>query len=230
MSRRAMVLAAGRGQRMRPLTDQCPKPLLSVAGRPLIEHQIERLAYFGWREIVINLGWLGDQIRTALGDGSRLGVTIRYSEEGWPALETGGGIQRALPLLGSEPFMVVNGDVFCDAPLDGIALAPGDLATLLLVDNPSHNPDGDFGLRAGRVSEQGGQRLTFSGVGVYDPRLFADAPGGAWPLAPRLREAARAGRVGGVHHAGLWLDVGTPERLSELEHRLLRGMSGEEAQ
>jgi len=223
MSGRAMILAAGRGKRMRPLTDQCPKPLLAVAGRPLIEHQIEALVRDGWRELVINLGWLGEQIRAALGDGARLGASIQYSEEGWPALETGGGIRQALPLLGDAPFLVVNGDVFCDAPMDGLALAEGDLATLLLVDNPGHNPEGDFALEAGRVRERGGARLTFSGVGLYHPALFADAPEGEWPLAPRLREAVRAGQVGGIHHSGFWLDVGTPERLAALEQRLSGG-------
>jgi MurNAc alpha-1-phosphate uridylyltransferase len=215
-----MILSAGRGERMRPLTDDCPKPLLIVGGRPLIEHQIRRLADAGWREIVINLGWLGDRIRDALGDGSGLGVHLQYSEEGWPALETGGGIANALPLLGESPFLVVNGDVWCDADYGRLDLGEGDLACLLLVDNPTHNPEGDFGLRDGRVLADGGERLTFAGIGVYHPALFADAPGGAWPLGPRLREAVAAGRVAGVRHRGDWMDVGTPERLKALDTRL----------
>lgn len=217
---RAMILSAGRGERMRPLTDDCPKPLLQVGGRPLIEHQIRRLADGGWREIVINLGWLGDRIRDALGDGAGLGVRLHYSEEGWPALETGGGITHALPLLGESPFLVVNGDVWCDADYGGLTLGEGDLACLLLVDNPAHNPDGDFGLGNGRVLVGDGERLTFAGIGVYHPVLFADAPAGAWPLGPRLRDAIAAGRVAGMRHRGEWVDVGTPERLEALDSKL----------
>jgi len=217
---RAMILAAGRGERMRPLTDECPKPLLKVAGRPLIEHQISRLANAGWREIVINLGWLGDQIRDALGDGSALGVEIQYSQEGWPALETGGGIRHALPLLGEAPFLVVNGDVFCDADPGQLSLANGDLAALMLVDNPAHNPDGDFSLLNGRISSGDGQRLTFSGLGLYHPDLFRNAEDDAWPLAPRLHQAVDAGRVAGVKHTGIWIDVGTPDRLAGLDRYL----------
>lgn len=217
---RAMILSAGRGERMRPLTDDCPKPLLKVGGQPLIVHQIRRLAAAGWWEIVINLGWLGDRIRDTLGDGSTLGVSLHYSEEGWPALETGGGIANALPLLGESPFLVVNGDVWCDVDYARLALSDGDLACLLLVDNPVHNPEGDFGLNNGRIVDDGGERLTFAGIGLYHPALFADAPPGAWPLGPRLREAVAAGRVGGVRHPGNWVDVGTPERLESLDRQL----------
>lgn len=217
---RAMILSAGRGERMRPLTDDCPKPLLRVGGRPLIEHQIRRLADAGWREIVINLGWLGGRIRDTLGDGSRFGVSLHYSEEGWPALETGGGIANALPLLGESPFLVVNGDVWCDTDYTGLALSEGDLACLLLVDNPAHNPAGDFGLSNGRIVSDGDEQLTFAGIGLYHPVLFADAPPGAWPLGPRLREAIAAGRVAGVRHGGDWVDVGTPERLASLDRQL----------
>lgn len=217
---RAMILSAGRGERMRPLTDDCPKPLLKVGGQPLIVHQIRRLADAGWRDIVINLGWLGGRIRDALGNGSELGVVLHYSEEGWPALETGGGIANALPLLGESPFLVVNGDVWCDADYARLALSEDDLACLLLVDNPSHNPEGDFGLSNGRVVADDGERLTFAGAGLYHPVLFADAPPGAWPLGPRLREAIAAGRVAGVRHRGDWVDVGTPERLETLDWQL----------
>lgn len=214
-----MILSAGRGERMRPLTDRCPKPLLEVDGRPLIEYQIRRLVAAGWKEIVINLGWLGDTLRLALGDGSRFGARIFYSDEGWPALETGGGIANALDLLGPEPFLVVNGDIWCDADLAGLALSGNDLACLLLVDNPDHNPGGDFALREGRVEAVGEPRYTFAGVGLYHPALFAQAPPGAWPLAPRLREAIDEHRVAGVKHEGQWFDIGTPERLDALNRQ-----------
>ncbi|SEP13225.1 N-acetylmuramate alpha-1-phosphate uridylyltransferase MurU [Aquisalimonas asiatica] len=217
---RAMILAAGRGERMRPLTDHTPKPLLPVAGRPLIDWHLQRLADAGVSEVVINLAWLGEQIAEHVGDGSRWGLRVRYSREGDAALETGGGIARALPWLGNAPFLVVNGDVWCDydpAPL----LQPMDgLAHLVLVPNPAHNPEGDFGLVRGRVVTGGGERLTFSGIGVYAPALFDGHPGGAFRLAPLLREAAEQGRVSGTRHDGLWCDVGTPERLEALNARL----------
>ncbi len=217
---KAMILAAGRGERMRPLTDHTPKPLLSVGGKPLIVHHIERLAAAGLRELVINHAHLGGQIVDALGDGSRFGVSIHYSAEA-EALETGGGIFQALPLLGDEPFMVVNGDIWCDFDPAALGLAEGDLASLLLVENPEHNPDGDFGLENGRVSNA--RRYTFSGIGIYSPKLFAACQAGRFPLAPLLREAIEAGRVGGLLHRGEWLDVGTPQRLAELDRRLSRG-------
>jgi MurNAc alpha-1-phosphate uridylyltransferase len=218
-----MILAAGRGERMRPLTDETPKPLLEVAGRPLIDHQLGRLAKAGVRDVVVNLGWMGERIMTWLGDGSRYGVQVHYSDEGWPALETGGGIQFALPLLGPDPFLVVNSDVWCDFPLDRLALEEGDLATLVLVDNPSHKDQGDFRLIGGRVREDYIDLLTFAGIGLYHPGLFDDCrPGAAFPLAPLLREAIADDRVGGVHHQGEWLDIGTPERLEELQQRLER--------
>ena len=216
---KAMILAAGRGERMRPLTDHTPKPLLQAGGKPLIQYHIERLAAAGIRELVINHAHLGEQIEKALGDGERFGVQIRYSPE-VQALETGGGIFRALPLLGPEPFMVVNGDVWTDADPAEPRLAEGDLAYLVLVDNPPHNPKGDFALSGGRVLAEGESRLTFSGIGLYHPALFADCQAGAFPLAPLLREAMRAGRVGGHRHAGAWLDIGTQERLAELDRRL----------
>ncbi|SDX04501.1 N-acetylmuramate alpha-1-phosphate uridylyltransferase MurU [Thiocapsa roseopersicina] len=222
---KAMILAAGRGNRMRPLTDRVPKPLLEAGGRPLIQYHLERLAAADIRDIVINHAHLGEQIEAALGDGSRFGVRIRYSPE-QTALETGGGIFKALPLLGPDPFLVINGDIWSDIDPIGLHLSGSDLAHLVLVDNPPHHPSGDFALTGGRVHAEGGHaegrsRLTFSGVGVYSPSLFAGCRPGAFALAPLLRDAMARGRVGGAHHRGHWLDIGTPERLAELD-RLLR--------
>lgn len=223
---RAMILAAGRGERMRPLTDHCPKPLLAAGGKPLIVHHIERLRAAGITELVINHAHLGAQLEAALGDGSALGVHIAWSREG-TALETAGGIRLALPLLGDQPFLVINGDVYCDADpalLAGAAGrlgAAGDLAHLLLVPNPDHHPDGDFALADGRVHDQGGKRLTFSGLGAYHPALFAGLPTGQPArLAPLLRSAMAEGHVSGALHTGYWLDVGTPARLTELDRHL----------
>lgn len=222
MVARAMILAAGRGERMRPLTDHRPKPLLEVGGRALIVWHIERLVRAGIVELVINHAHLGRMVEQALGDGSRWGAHIRYSAEG-RALETGGGIFRALPLLGDAPFLVVNGDIWCDVDFARLGLAPGLLAHIVLVDNPPHHPDGDFCLRAdGRVVDGGGACLTFSGVGVYHPDLFDGCTGGAFPLAPLLRDAMRTGRVSGEHHGGQWVDIGTPERLAALDQTLRR--------
>ncbi len=223
-----MILAAGRGNRMRPLTDHTPKPLLRVGGKPLIQHHIERLAAAGIREIVINHAHLGQQIEAALGDGERFGVAIRYSAEGeGQALETGGGIFKALPLLGPDPFLVVNGDIWTDCPFADLWLREGDLAHLVLVANPPHHPGGDFGLHGGRVGSAGEPRLTFSGIGLYHPELFAGCSPGAFPLAPLLRRAMDGDRVGGSRHLGHWCDIGTPERLAELD-RWLMGQEPEE--
>jgi len=221
---KAMVLAAGRGERMRPLTLGRPKPLLEAGGAPLIVHHLRALSAAGFEDIVVNLSWLGEQIRTALGDGSRHGVRLHYSDEGPEPLETGGGIFRALPLLGAGPFVVLNGDVWSDFPYAALRdrLAAGDLAHLVLVPNPAHNPSGDFVLERGRIVEAGGERCTFSGIGVYRAGLFAGCSEGAFRLAPLLREAARAGRVSGALHAGAWLDIGTPERLAHLDELLRR--------
>lgn len=219
----AMILAAGRGERMRPLTDQVPKPLLPVAGKPLIAWQIERLAQAGIGDIVINHAHLGAQIEAALGDGAQWGVRIRYSAEGeGRALETGGGIFKALPLLGEHPFVVVNGDVWNDVSLHRLRLGDGDLAQLVMVDNPAHHPQGDFVLDHGRVRDQGAPRLTFSGIGLYAPALFADSRPGAFPLAPLLRKAMQRDAVAGLHHRGQWLDIGTPQRLAEIERLVNR--------
>ena len=218
---KVMVLAAGRGERMRPLTDHTPKPLLAVAGKALLVHHLERLAQAGLTDIVVNHAWLGAQIEAALGDGRTFGVNIRYSAEG-EALETGGGIARALPLLGDEPFAVINGDIFCDFDLRLLPslLASGDLAHLILVANPPQHPHGDFALETGRARASGEGRLTFAGIGVYHPVLFAGCPQGAFPLAPLLRQAMSADRVGASRHDGLWCDVGTPQRLAALDAQL----------
>lgn len=218
---KAMILAAGRGERMRPLTDHTPKPLLPVAGKPLIVRTIERLAAAGIRHIVINHAHLGAQIEQALGDGAAWGVQIRYSAEGeGHALDTGGGIRRALPLLGDAPFLVINGDLWCDFDPATLTLAPGDLAHLVVVDNPAHHPRGDFHLRRGRLSADDEPRLTFSGIGLYAQALFAAHPDGSFPLAPLLREAMASGCVAGTHYRGQWVDVGTPQRLAELSAAL----------
>jgi MurNAc alpha-1-phosphate uridylyltransferase len=223
-----MILAAGRGERMRPLTLERPKPLLEAGGRPLIVHHLRALARAGIRDVVVNVSWLGTQVVSALGDGSRHDVRIAYSDEGPEPLETGGGIFRALPLLGPAPFIVLNGDVWTDYPYEQLrdALQPSDLAHLVLVPNPAHNPNGDFVLRNGRIVEEPGERLTFSGLGLYRPELFAGCRDGIFKLAPLLREAARAGRVGGEVYPGDWLDIGTPERLVELDTRLRRHGDG----
>lgn len=221
---KVMLLAAGRGERMRPLTDACPKPLLPVAGKPLIQWHLERLAAAGFREVVINLSWLGEQIAAALGDGTCHGVRIQYSRESWPALETGGGIFNALPLLGPNPFLLVNGDVHADVDLARLRLVRGDVGQLVLVPNPEHNPRGDFWLdEAGRIVPQptaGASRMTYSGIAVLSPELFASASPGRFPLLPLLQRALEAGRLGGQRHVGRWIDVGTPERLASLDAEL----------
>jgi MurNAc alpha-1-phosphate uridylyltransferase len=221
-----MILAAGRGERMRPLTDHIPKPLLPIAGKPIIVWLIERLVQSGNADIVINISHFGELIRAALGSGAQFGAHIEYSHE-HVALETAGGIAHALPLLGTSPFIVVNGDVFCDfdfAHLNSAANTltdKGTLAHLVLVDNPPHHSGGDFCLIKGLVAAEGGQRLTFSGIGVYHPALFATIASGArHQLAVLLRTPIAQGRVSGEHHAGTWTDVGTPERLQLIDQML----------
>lgn len=216
-----MLLAAGRGQRFRPLTDSVPKPLIPVCGVPLIERHLQRLAAAGIEEAVINLGWLGERIRTTLGDGQRFGLRILYSAEGWPALDTGGGVTHALPLLGQAPFLLINSDVWSDYPLRRLmataaALAPADQAHLVLVPNPQHNPVGDFGLRTGRIVDQT-PRWTFSGLSIQRPSLFAAGPSGTYPAAPLWQRAMRQGALAGELYRGRWHDVGTPQRLAALE-------------
>ncbi|WP_345977879.1 N-acetylmuramate alpha-1-phosphate uridylyltransferase MurU [Sulfurimonas sp. HSL3-7] len=217
MMKKAMILAAGLGNRMRPLTNHRPKPLLEVAGKPLIVYHIEKLVAAGFEEVIINIAHLGFMIPETLGNGSRWGVKITYSdeqEEG--ALESAGGIVKALPLLGDEPFLVVNGDVWCDYPFDSSFDLKDDLAHLILVQNPDHNQKGDFALKEGRVSNSGVSLHTFSGIGYYSPRLFDDLPYGKCPLAPLLRKAIADEKVSGELYGGEWRDVGTPERLAEI--------------
>lgn len=217
---RAMILAAGHGTRMRPLTDKSPKPLLEVGGKPLIVWHIENLHRAGFKDIVINIAWLGDQIPAALGDGSQFGVNLYYSDEQQEgALETAGGILKALPLLGDEPFLVVNGDVWCDFPYSTINPLTNDkLAHLILVNNPSQHPEGDFSLKDNNVSNGGENALTFSGIGYYHPALFKGLDFGKHPLAPLLREKMSSRRISGEHFTGDWRDIGTPERLAELNN------------
>jgi len=218
---RAMILAAGRGERMRPLTDSTPKPLLDVAGRPLIEWHLTTLAAAGFRQIVINVSWLAARIEETLGDGSRWNVEICYSREPYPPLETGGGIFRALDLLGDEPFLVVNGDVFTEADPGRLRLPGNSLAHLVMVPNPPHHPAGDFHCRSGLVASMPpGERLTYSGMGIYSPALFAGCRAGAFPLAPLLVEAMARGYVSGQRYDGYWCDVGNPERLDLLRAHL----------
>jgi MurNAc alpha-1-phosphate uridylyltransferase len=214
---RAIVLAAGRGERLRPLTDTCPKPLLPVRGKPLIVYHLEKLAHLGVPEVVINLSWLGATIRAALGDGTRWNLRLRYSDEGEPALETGGGIFRALPWLGPEPFLVVNGDVYTDFDFGALALQDDALAQLVLVPNPAHHAQGDFALRDGQVQEHGAPRWTYAGIGLYRPGLFEGCTPGRFPLLPLLRRAIAAGRLHGQVYQGAWNDVGSAERLAALQ-------------
>jgi MurNAc alpha-1-phosphate uridylyltransferase len=212
-----MLLAAGRGDRMRPLTDQTPKPLLAVRGKSLIVYHLEQLARSGVREVVINLAWLGARIRAALGDGSAFGLSIRYSDEGSRALETGGGIFKALPWLGSEPFLVVNADVHTDFDFGTLQIATDAWAQLLLVPNPAHHPNGDFVLEQGRVVAQGSPRWTYAGIGVYRPELFRGCQPGRFALLPLLQRAIAARRLQGELYTGQWSDVGTVERLAALQ-------------
>lgn len=216
-----MILAAGRGERMRPLTDTTPKPLLRIGGQTLIERHIHALARSGITELVINHAYLGEQIVQALGDGDAYGVHIRYSPETGGSLETGGGIMNALPLLGEEPFLTVNGDIWTDFPYDSLPPQIDGLAHLVMVDNPDNHPQGDFSLSQGRLSQQGPAMLTFSGIGVYRPELFTGCSPGAFPLGPLLRTAMDAGQVSGEHYQGSWFDVGTPERLDAVNRVII---------
>lgn len=213
-----MILAAGRGERMRPLTDSTPKPLLMAAGKPIIHYTIERLVSAGFNEIVINIAHLGQQIKQALGDGSQFGATIAYSNEGKSGLETAGGIIKALPLLGTDPFLVINGDIANDYNFSLLHNLPCDLAHLVLIPNPEHHPEGDFHLSTNkRLTETGSPKLTYSGIGVYNPALFNNIAPGKIKLAPILRQSMSENRVTGEQFNGFWMDIGTPERLKELD-------------
>ncbi len=213
---KAMILAAGRGERMRPLTDTTPKPLLKIGDKTLIEHHLVNLSENGFKQVVINLSYLGNQIQEALGDGERYGVSIIYSDEGADALETGGGIYQSLPLLGNEPFVVVNADIWCAYPIKPVIIHAGDLAHLILVDNPPQHLGGDFFLSGDKLSMHEGRRLTFSGIGYYRPELFEGSRPGKFPLAPLLHKAISDKQVSGTHYTGQWSDIGTPDRLQHL--------------
>jgi MurNAc alpha-1-phosphate uridylyltransferase len=217
---RAMILAAGRGERLRPLTDSVPKPLVDLGGKPLVEYHLESLAQAGFREIVINQGHLGGELPEVLGHGSRWGIHIHWSDEQPQALETGGGIFKALPLLGTGPFLVVNGDVWTNYPFARLRAVKCDWAHLVMVANPEHNPSGDFALVGARLLEDGPVKLTFSGIGVYHPRLFDGCRPGKFSVVPLLRAAMRDHLVTGELFTGAWDDIGTPERLEALRNAL----------
>ncbi|MDD2863231.1 MAG: nucleotidyltransferase family protein [Methylococcales bacterium] len=213
-----MILAAGRGERMRPLTDSTPKPLLKAAGKSLIVHTIEQLVCAGLTDLVINHAYLGEQIEMALGDGSQFGATIRYSPEGKNGLETAGGIIHALPMMKDAPFLVVNGDIATDFPFATLKNQPVDFAHLVLVPNPAHHEKGDFHIDSQQyLSMTGTQRFTFSGIGLYSPEFFKTAPKNSTKLAPLLRDAMRENRITGELFEGFWMDIGTPERLQSFE-------------
>lgn len=215
-----MLLAAGRGERLRPLTDRIPKPLIEAGGKPLIVHLVEALVKAGYDDIVINFAWLGETIEAALGDGSRYGARLRYSPEPDDALETGGGILNALPLLGDAPFVVVSADIFTDFSFARLPQEPQGLGHLVLVNNPPHNSGGDFAIENGKLRNEGNGRLTFSGIGVYRPTLFDGSSPGRFPLAPLLRKAAANDRATAEHYTGEWWDVGSLERLEALRRKL----------
>ncbi|MEN1728867.1 MAG: N-acetylmuramate alpha-1-phosphate uridylyltransferase MurU [Pseudomonadota bacterium] len=214
-----MLLAAGRGERLRPLTDAIPKPLIRVGDKALIEHHLLHLSRAGFSNVVINLGWLGERLVESLGDGSRYGLHIRYSQEPPGALETAGGIHHALPLLGSDPFLVISADVLTDFPFDRLlGLEPAGLGHLILIDNPPHHPDGDFGLTAGQVTREV-PRHTFSGLGVFRPEWFSDLTPGPRPLRPLFEKAIDGARLSGEFYSGFWMDVGSPQRLALARQR-----------
>jgi len=212
---KAIILAAGRGERLRPLTDHIPKPLLPINGIPLIEYHVRALAHAGFQEIVINVSHLRDQIRAFLKNGERFGVPIVYSDEGDTPLETGGGIKHALPLLGRNPFLVVNSDIWTDYPFEPKELSTTQDAHLVLVTNPPHNKNGDFYLNAKKLTPAGEQKLTFSGISYLHPRLFEAISETSFPLAPLLRKKIEQGRVSGEHYLGPWFDIGTVERYEQ---------------
>lgn len=217
---RAMILAAGRGERLRPLTDATPKSLVDVGGRSLLERHLDHVRAAGIRTVVINLGWLGDRIVERVGSGRRYGLEVVYSQEGDNVLETGGGIFKALPTLGDRPFVVINADIFTDMPVPDIALADEQLGHLVMVPSPEYRTGGDFDIADGLIRNTSEQALTFSGVAIYRPEFFADCEAGRFPLAPMLRDAADRGQLSGSLYEGRWADVGTPERLAQLREEL----------
>lgn len=217
---KAIILAAGRGERLRPLTDETPKPLIEVAGKSLIEYHLSNLAAAGFKEIIINTAWLAEKIHQQLGNGERYGVSIQYSDEG-SALETAGGIINALPLIGDNPFLVVNGDIWCDFDFSTLpTLENGVQAHLVLVNNPDHNEKGDFSLQEKYVKNTGDPMYTYSGIGLYSPAFFAEQQPGRTPLAPIIRNKINNNLISGQYYNGLWTDVGTIERLQELDKQL----------
>jgi len=220
---KAMILAAGFGSRMQPLTNHMPKPLLEVGGKSLIVWHLERLKRCGFKEVVINVAWKGDKLISALGTGEQFGLSIQYSDEQKEGgLETAGGIVKALPILGNEPFLVVSGDVWCDYEFQTVSpIKQGDLCHLVLVDNPPHHVSGDFQLSKKRISTDGEKKLTFSGIGYYDPKAFERLDYGKLPLLPVFLEMMKKGVVSGEKHSGEWQDIGTPERLATLDQALL---------
>ena len=224
---KAMILAAGRGERMRPLTDTIPKSLLKVNNQSLIVYHVKALVKSGIKDIVINHAHLGKQIEEALGDGSKYGAQITYSPEGEKGLETGGGIYKALPLLGNDPFIVVNADVYSDYPFRNLPQRPAGLVHLVLVDNPSFKGQGDFALQDEHVVNEGYELLTYSGIGVYTPEFFRGCTPGTFPLAPMLRKAADAGQVTGEYYKGMWHDIGTPDRLHLVEWEMSKRKASE---
>lgn len=217
---RAMILAAGRGERLRPLTDEIPKSLVEVGGQSLLERHLENVRTAGIRTVVINLGWLGDKIVERVGSGSQYGLEVVYSQEGEDILETGGGIHKALPMLGSEPFLVVNADIYTDMPVPDVELGDEHLGHLVMVPTPDYRDNGDFDIDAGLIRNGEHAVQTFSGVAVYRPGFFDGCEAGRFPLAPMLREAADRGQLSGSLYEGLWADVGTPQRLAALETTL----------
>jgi len=213
---RAMILAAGRGARLRPLTDRMPKPLVPIDGKPLIEYHVEALASAGFQHIVINQGHLGDMLPAALGNGDRWGVNIQWSDEQPEALETGGGIHRALPLLGRGPFLVVNGDIWTDYPFARLRAVKCDYAHLVMVPNPPHNPAGDFALRNAVIREEGPEKLTFAGIAVYHPRILSACEPGRFSMVPLMLRAMNEHLVTGETWKGSWSDIGSRQRLEEI--------------
>ncbi len=216
----AMILAAGKGERMRPLSLHTPKPLLQAGGKPLLQYHIESLVAASVDHIVINTGRLGEMIQDWFGDGDSFGVHIQYSHEGEEPLGTGGGIRKALPLLGDVPFILVNGDIWTDFDYRALPVRPDGLAHLVMVDNPAHNPAGDFALKGGLLSKSGQTLHTYSGIGIYDPRMFLGTDTQLFSLVPLLKQAMLNEQVSGQYFNGQWFDIGTPERLAQLDRLL----------